>query len=686
MTIEVEGDAGPPAKPPTSDSTVASPWRFLWLIGLFFVGFLLIVGLNKLFSGLVDELGEKSANERARLFVGEEIVRTIQGIEMDVYRMGMASGRVAQEKTGAEILKKVAKLEHDLAVLKDGGKVQQLIYLNVEGMDQMVRQATFKPDASDQNYVMEIIELAPHLDQIKLKINELQGLLTLRDDSRSQNNGEGLLAVTRDLLTYFKRLPSFFFRLNENANRLFFESQHRLESLEAQLAAQRDRYKTTETVWVVLVIGAVTLIGILFARQLKQSNDKLLRAWGEMRRARDEAERASRAKSDFVSRMSHELRTPMNAILGFAQLLDRETLTPVQRDYSQRIHTAGQHLLNLIGEVLDLAKIEAGRLVLERIPFDLKRTVEEVAAVTMKRAQVKGVAVKVDIASGLADQVQGDPTRVRQVLINLLDNAVKFTERGEVGLLVEPDSDRALVSFQVWDTGIGMDEDGIQKLFKPFTQADQSTTRKYGGTGLGLAICKDLVEAMGGALRMESRSGQGTRFSFSLPLESAGPAPSLAQAAETAPAEPPDKGPVGSRAGEARAEPVPARTRHVLLVEDNEVNQLVASSMLAAIGATYEIAGNGLEATEKFRQGRYDLVFMDVEMPVMDGHTAAREIRRWERQQEIAPTPVIAMTANAMAEDRARCAASGMDDYLAKPYEMAALAALLQHWLPDSAA
>ncbi|MBL8260628.1 MAG: response regulator [Candidatus Competibacteraceae bacterium] len=685
MAIEVAGNTRAAVGPsPSSEAKVASPRRFLWLIALFFVGFLLIVGLNKLFSGLVDELGARSANERARLFVGEEIVRGIQGIEMDVYRMGMISGRAAQEKIGGELLKKVEKLERDLVVLKEGGTVQQLIYLNVEAVDHMLRQATFKPDASDRRYVMEIIELAPHLDQIKLKVAELGELLKLRDDHRNRNNGEGLLAVTRDLLTYFKRLPSFFFRLNENANRLFFESQQRLESLEAQLAAQRTRYKTTEAVLVIAVIGAVTLIGILFGRQLKQSNDKLVRAWSEMRLARDEAERASRAKSDFVSRMSHELRTPMNAILGFAQLLDRENLTPVQRDYSQRIHTAGQHLLNLIGEVLDLAKIEAGRLVLEKIAFDLKRTVEEVAAVTMKRAQAKGVTVRVDIVSALADQVRGDPTRVRQVLINLLDNAVKFTERGEVGLRVEPESERAGVRFQVWDTGIGMDAPSVQKLFKPFTQADQSTTRKYGGTGLGLAICKDLVEAMGGVLEVESRPGQGTRFWFSLPLEAAEPAPAQAEAATAREVQ--GKASVGAPAGDARTPSAPARSKHVLLVEDNEVNQLVASSMLAAIGASCEIAGNGLEALEKFRQGRYDLVFMDVEMPVMDGHTAAQEIRRWERERDTAPTPVIAMTANAMAEDRARCAASGMDDYLAKPYEMAALVALIRHWLPETAA
>jgi signal transduction histidine kinase/CheY-like chemotaxis protein len=677
MVIKVGRSSKPKAEPqPGGESGVASPLRFLWLIGLFFVGFLLIVGLNKLFSGLIDELGAQSANERARLFIGEEITRNIQGIEMDVYRMAVTVGPLAQERAEGDLLKKVAKLEHDLAVLKDGGVVRQLIYLNVEGMDQMVREVTFKPDAGDTGYVMELIELGPQLDQIKAKTSELKTLVRLRDEYREQRNGEGLMAAARDILAYFKRLPSFFFRLNENANRLFFESQHRLQSLDAQLAAQRDRYKTAEAALIVLVIFSVTMIGILFVSQIKRSNDQLMRAWSDMRLARDEAERASRAKSKFVSRMSHELRTPLNAILGFSQLLDKESLTPMQRNYSQQIHIAGQHLLDLIGEVLDLAKIEAGRLVLERVEFDLRKAVDEVVSVTLKRAQIKGLAVKVVLSSELPSRIKGDPIRLRQILINLLDNAVKFTERGEVGLRVDPDSENGELLFRIWDTGIGMEEKVLEKLFKPFTQADESTTRKYGGTGLGLVICKDLVEAMGGTLRVESHLGRGSRFWFSLPLEHADDTSESPQVLEGERS--------GSVAAEDRSESSSDRQGHVLLVEDNQVNQLVASSMLAALGATCEIASNGLEALERLGQGNYDLIFMDVEMPLMDGHAATREVRLRERQRGSRRIPVIAMTANAMAEDRERCIASGMDDYLAKPYEMGALAAVIRRWLPET--
>ena len=683
MTTSGRASPKPSAEaPPTFESGAASPLRFLWLIGLFFVGFLIIVGLNKLFSNLIDELGAQSANERARLFIGEEIVRNIQDIEMDILRMPMAVGPLPQERIEGELLKKVAKLERDLAVLKDGGTIQQLIYLNIEGKDQMVREVAFKPVARETGYVMEIIELGPHLDQVKLKARELKAMLEQRDQYFEQRDGEGLIAISRDILAYSKRLPSFFFRFNENASRLLFDSHQQLRNLETQLSAQRERYKTTETTLIVLVIFSVTLIGILFARQLRESNENLFRAWSEMRLARDDAERASRAKSEFVSRMSHELRTPLNAILGFAQLLDREALTSVQRNYSRQIRAAGQHLLDLIGEVLDLAKIEAGRLVLEHIEFDLRRTMDQVVAVAVKRAQNKGLPVKVVLSSELPGRVRGDPTRLRQVLINLLDNAVKFTERGEVGLRVEPEGEGGKLLFRVWDTGVGMEEQAIRRLFQPFTQADESTTRKYGGTGLGLVICKDLVEAMGGSLQVESHPGQGSRFWFSLPLERVDDAPGSSAAAETSAAA--AEGAEG-RVAAGRPIPSPALQRHVLLVEDNPVNQLVASSMLAALGASCEIAGNGLEGLEKLEQGTYDLVLMDVEMPQMDGHAATREIRLRERQRESRRVPVIAMTANAMAEDRERCIASGMDDYLAKPYEMDALAAIIRRWLPEAA-
>jgi signal transduction histidine kinase/ActR/RegA family two-component response regulator len=655
----------------------------VWLVALFFLGFLSIIGLNQIFSNLVDDLAEKSSNEQARLFIGEEITRSIKEIEMDVYRMATTIGTAAQGKIQIEMLKQVEKLEHDLLVLRDGGTVQQVIHLNVEGMDEMVRQVQFQPDAEDKRYIMELIELRPHLTQIKEKSNQLRSLLERREGYHAQQDHEELFAMEKEIKDYLKRIPSFFFRLNENANRLFFESQHRLQELEGQLAAQRYRYKTTELFLNILILLAVMGIGILFIRHINQSNGKLLQAWLEMSAARDEAEQASRAKSDFVSRMSHELRTPLNAILGFSQLLEQKQLSPPHSGYIQEINKAGNHLLELINQVLDLAKIEAGRLSLEHIAFDVAQTVDEVASIISGRAKSKGLDVKVSYSRELPRWIKGDPVRIRQILINLLGNALKFTDSGEIGIRVKADVGRSHIRFEVWDTGIGLESSEAQRLFQPFTQADESITRKYGGTGLGLRISKELIEAMSGTIQVESVPGQGCCFWFTLPLDVASAplqapelmtaddsvvAPKVAQ--ELAAAATPSKG-------------YPPGRGHVLLVEDNQVNQLVAASMLNVLGITCEIANNGMEALEKLVQHHYDLVLMDVEMPVMDGYTATHQIRLREQQMGHSPIPIIAMTANAMSEDRANCLTQGMDEHLAKPVSITALTEVMERWLSN---
>ncbi|GAB6040727.1 hybrid sensor histidine kinase/response regulator [Endothiovibrio diazotrophicus] len=377
------------------------------------------------------------------------------------------------------------------------------------------------------------------------------------------------------------------------------------------------------------------------------------------------AEKANRAKSEFLANMSHELRTPMNAVLGYAQLLQGAPgLGEEQRGDVEEILTAGRHLLELINEVLDLAKMEAGRLELEQLEFVPAQLVEELAGTYGVQARAKGIELDAETAPTLPELVVGDPTRLRQVLVNLLGNAIKFTERGRICLAARPAEGEGLL-FEVSDSGIGIDAAVRDKLFQPFTQADESMTRRFGGTGLGLALCRKLVEAMGGEIGVDSEPGRGSRFWVRLPLAAV---------------------PLGGKASSAarsqseRAAGGRYRGR-VLVVEDNAVNRQVAVGMLVRFGLDPDTAADGEQALARLEEGRYDLVLMDLQMPVLDGDQATRRLREREQEGGLVPTPVVALTAYAMAGDREAALAAGMDDYLTKPVSLSELEAVLERWL-----
>ncbi len=388
--------------------------------------------------------------------------------------------------------------------------------------------------------------------------------------------------------------------------------------------------------------------------------------------AKEAAEQASRAKSEFVSRMSHELRTPLNAVIGFAELLQAEPLTPSQQHYVSLITSSGNHLMKLINAVLDHAKIEAGGVVIEQIAFDLADTIESVGEMALEWARAKGLELRIDTPPNLPRRILGDPTRLRQILINLINNGIKFTAAGRVELRVTDDGKE--LGFHIRDTGIGMDAATLARLFRPFSQADESITRRYGGTGLGLLISKELVEAMGGHIEVESEVGVGTGFHFYLPRR-------------VAPAE-------SDRADEGRSREIdqdldqdldqsgpPSEQSplselvggRILLVDDNRVNQQIGAAMLGRLELDFDLADHGQEALERHAAQRYALILMDMEMPELDGLSATRAIREREREQGQRRLPIIAMTANALTEDRQRCFEAGMDGYIAKPISLAAL-------------
>jgi signal transduction histidine kinase/FixJ family two-component response regulator len=635
-----------------------------------YLGLLALVGLTGLYAAQVSLSGMHEAHEHhvKEISLLADLGASVERVQSTVLLHVLAQSPAEQSAYEAQI----ADLERQIDALFD---------------EQVNLQRTFGDDSDVERFERLRGAWRDYLQALNEQFLPL---------SREERDAEALAIVREDgpVDVAYERAVAELTQVQADVEN---ESRDRLDLAEQQFAANRDR-----VLLALVVAGAFGFVFGLwqssrlaiairalsnaarrvaagdFGQQLRIKTGDEIESLADsfnvmtanLQRMHDEQVAVERMKDEFVSMVSHELRTPLNGVIGMTDLLLQAELTPRARTYAQAVQRSGEVLLAVIDDILDLSKIEAGKLDLESAPLDVRQVVAEVAQLFAERAEAKGVALNWKVDAAVPDGLEGDPIRVRQVLLNLVGNALKFTHVGSVTIAVElarASAEEVALRFAVTDTGIGVSAENRERLFQPFAQADSSTTRKYGGTGLGLSICQRLVHLMGGEIGVDSELGRGSTFWFTIPLRRA----AVPATAPQVPAEP-------------SVAPASAAQR-LLLVEDSWMNQQVALGMLEQLGYEADLATDGRQALEALERNGYAAVLLDCQMPEMDGFQMAAELRRREAQSGHPGVPIIAMTASAMPADRERCLASGMNDHLAKPVRIAELSAALARWVPAAA-